>query len=276
MSAGQSRNLPELLQQAEAAYQDHDAIRPLRVATGGVRAASSLGIVLPGVLDSALSLMGADFGNIQLVDPLSGSLRMVTQSGFDSRFVDYFAVVNDDHSACGRAAGQRAQIVIPDVDVDQEFTPHRGIAKAAGFRAVQSTPLADQAGRLVGMVSTHFERPHRPRDVDLRIMDLYADFAGQWISEHLSVPDGDQPADQDDADQDDTVSELAHNVVTRLFSVGLRLASARGIVGTGPAGDRITAAADEIDHLIRDVRMIAAGYVANDGSGTTPSVWDRP
>lgn len=43
--------------------------------------------------------MAADFGNVQLLDPVSGSLRLVTQFGFGSRFIDYFSVVKDDSGA---------------------------------------------------------------------------------------------------------------------------------------------------------------------------------
>jgi hypothetical protein len=323
MSAGESRNLPGPLEQAETVYRDaagqlppvtpemlaqragHFAagvrlglaepqgIRRLHQVTGGLRDVSSLSALLPRVLDGALSLMGADFGNVQLRDPVTGSLRIVTQSGFDSRFLDYFAVVDDDHSAWGRAAREGAQIVITDVNTDPGFAPHREIAAASGFRAVQSTPLADHAGRLVGMVSTHFRRPHRPASLDLRILELYADFAGQAIAGHLGMlgdgglgdPVGREmisalldPGDgqvsnvialpgpgasrgsrgrgpvRAAASLKDTMPEFAGYVVNRLFSVGLSLESAHSIVGKGPAGDRIAAATDEVDRMIRDIR----------------------
>jgi GAF domain-containing protein len=103
-----------------------------------------------------MALVGADFGNIQIVDPATGC--------FGPEFLGYFAVVEDVHSMCGRAARQGAQTAVADVRADPGFTPHREIAAATGFRAVQSTPLADYAGHLIGMVSTHFQRPHRPSD----------------------------------------------------------------------------------------------------------------
>ncbi|HEX6452432.1 MAG TPA: hypothetical protein VF060_23600 [Trebonia sp.] len=55
-----------------------------------------------------MALMGGDFGNIQIVDPATGSLRLVTQAGFGPEFLDYFAVVEDVHSICGRTARQGA------------------------------------------------------------------------------------------------------------------------------------------------------------------------
>jgi GAF domain-containing protein len=139
--------------------------------------------------------VGGDFGNIQTVDPATGSLLLVTQAGFGPEFVGYFAVVEDVGFICGRAARQGAQTAVADVHADPGLTPHREIAAATGFRAVQSTPLVDYAGHLIGMVSTHFQRPHRPSDRDLRIMELYADFAGEALTAHLSRPSGDGPAD---------------------------------------------------------------------------------
>jgi hypothetical protein len=45
------------------------------------------------------------------------------------------------------------------------------------------------------MVSTHFQRPHRPSDRDLRVMELYADFAGDAVTRHLGLPSGHDPGD---------------------------------------------------------------------------------
>jgi len=44
---------------------------------------------------------------------------------------------------------------------------------------VQSTPLADKTSRLVGVVSTHHPQPLAPSARDLRIIQRYADLAGQ-------------------------------------------------------------------------------------------------
>jgi hypothetical protein len=52
-------------------------------------------------------------------------------------------------------------------------------------------------------------------------------------------------------------------IMNRLFSVGLSLESAGSIVGNGPAGDRIAAAADEVDRMIRDIRTALFGLVEN-------------
>lgn len=141
-------------------------------------------------LETVLSLARADRGNVQLADA-SGALRIIAQHGFDQEFLDHFAVVDDDRSACGRAARHRAQLVIADVTTNPDFTPHREAAAAAGFRAVQSTPLIDKGGRLIGVVSTHYRCPYAPPARDMVIIKRYADLVGQVLARSLdpALPD---------------------------------------------------------------------------------------
>ncbi len=289
------------------------AMRRLHSLTGDLAGLPGLSALLPRVLDGALSLMAADFGTIQLVDPVSGSLWLVTQSGFGPEFLDYFAMVADEHSACGRVAKRCAQTVIADVTTDPGFAPHRGVAAAAGYRAVQSTPLADYAGRLVGVVSTYYRRPQRPPETDLWIMELYGDFAGQAIATHLGAAhdggpggpvsqavisallgpgDGQReavlaaaPASPDGQEyhpawraafREDAMTQFANEVVYRLFSVGLSLESARSIVGEGPAADRVAAATREVDRLIHDIRTILFSFAADGGSRPGTGTWRLP
>jgi len=345
MFASKSQNLPGAIEQAAAMYRDaaaqlppvsEDALgrlaehlaagirfsldepqgmRRLHEVTAGLNGVSSFGSLLPTLLDGALWLTGADFGNIQLLNPITGSLGIVTQSGFGSEFLDHFAVVDDSHSACGRAAQASAQAVIADVTTDPGFAPHRDIAAAAGFRSVQSTPLVDWTGRLIGMVSTHFQRPDRPSSPDLQIMELYGYFAGEAVAGHLGVPADDDlvgwsvisallnpgngqtpkapaapgPGDglgdheripvRRPASVDETMSEFAGDVVNCLFSVGRSLEAARSIVGEGPAGDRVTAATDELDRMIRDIREIVFTLVVDRGQRPprlSPNRWTLP
>jgi len=150
------QNLPEPLARAQAAYHDGtarlasasadrlarrvehfassvqfvlddpDAARRLHALPKDLRTVPRLGTLLPQVLWGAMALVGGDFGNIQIVDPATGSLRLVTQAGFGQEFLDYFAVVEDVHSTCGRAARQGAQTAVGDVRADPGFRPHRG------------------------------------------------------------------------------------------------------------------------------------------------------
>jgi GAF domain-containing protein len=139
-------------------------------------------LLLERALDGALSLIGGDFGNVQIRDPRSGGLRIAAESGFSREFLEYFALVEDEGSACGRAASQRAQTVIADVMKDAAFAPHREIAASSGFRAVQSTPLIDKTGRVCGVVSTHYRRAHRPSVLELQLMEWYGERVGAALA----------------------------------------------------------------------------------------------
>ncbi len=158
------------------------ATQVLHKALRDSRAAPTLGALLDGVLEFALTLLRAERGNVQLADPATGALRIAAQQGFGPEFVEYFAAVTDDRSACGRAAQQHAQVVITDVTTDPGFAPHREIALASGFRAVQSTPLVNRAGQVVGMLSTHYPRPTTPPHCDLQIVSRFGALVGESVS----------------------------------------------------------------------------------------------
>jgi hypothetical protein len=162
------------------------AIRRLHAVAKGLREVPRLGLLFTRALEGALTLAGADRGNLQIADPALGGLRIAAQHGFGAEFLDYFAVVDDDRSACGRAAREGTQTVIADVDTDAGFAPHRDIAAASAFRAVQSTPLIDRTGRLLGVVSTHYPRPYRPPGHSLEILRRYGELVGQVMADLLS------------------------------------------------------------------------------------------
>jgi PAS domain S-box-containing protein len=161
------------------------------------------------VLDAAIALLGSAFGNVQLHDPKSGTLEMVAHRGFGPDFLDHFRTVRtDDEAACGRAMRGGERVVIEDVQTDPAFEPHREVAAAAGYRAVQSTPLWSRTGELLGMLSTHFRQPHRPSERDLRVLDLYARQAADFI-ERLRAEDLLREADRR---KDEFLATLAHEL----------------------------------------------------------------
>ena len=55
------------------------------------------------MLDAAISLLDADFGNVQLYDPDSHSLKIVVHRGFEQQFLDYFNSVPEGTGSCGAA-----------------------------------------------------------------------------------------------------------------------------------------------------------------------------
>lgn len=112
---------------------------------------------LDRLLDTALTIHRTDLGSIQLVDPEAKALVYANHRGFGAEFLDHFSRVGREaNSACARAFRKRVPVFIPDVNSDSLFTPYRDVAKAAGFRAVQSTPIMTRSGEILGVLCTHF------------------------------------------------------------------------------------------------------------------------
>jgi hypothetical protein len=266
-------------------------VQKVQEAAAEARALPRLDTALATITDTAVALMGAEFGNIQLLDPRNGSLVLVTQSGFHDGFLDHFAVVRDDSSVCGRAARQSAQVVVADVRAERSLEPHQEVFRAAGVRAVQSTPLVDPVGRIIGMISTHGSQPGRPADRDLRIMELYGRLAGEAIARHLDgapthrdrpalrLPDATALPWPDHPSIDPYLRYVLSDTINRIFSAGLNLAGTLQLVDQDDlVARRVQAGLDELDEAIRQIQRAAldlgirrCGRTATEGAGRGPS-----
>ncbi|HZN02512.1 MAG TPA: ATP-binding protein, partial [Candidatus Polarisedimenticolia bacterium] len=201
--------------QATAAMSDErlaselEAMSRLHALSSRLMSATDLNVALEDVMENAMATCGADFGNIQVIQPTSGALEIAAQRGFRSEFLEHFRAVGaGDASACARALRQGAACLVEDVQLDPDFAPHRGIAAAAGFRAVQSTPLVTHDGMILGMLSTHFREPHRLSERDRRFLDLYARLAADLI-ERLRY---ERTLEQADRRKDEFLATLAHEL----------------------------------------------------------------
>ena len=182
-------------------------------------ASSELKGLLEEVLDATITLQNANFGNIQLYNPESDALDIVVQRGFKRDFLEHFRNVRDVGATCGRAMKLGERVIVEDVETDVAFVAHRAIAASAGFQAVQSTPLFSRGREFLGVLSTHFRKPHRPSLRDLRFTDLYARYAAEII-ERRRLEQARQQAQQA---LQATQAELAR--VSRVTTMGELVAS---------------------------------------------------
>jgi|SRR6185312_9850482 GAF domain-containing protein len=136
------------------------------------------------ILDDAIALQGAEYGNVQLlVEP---ELTLVANRNLPLGFLVHFQRLKDGGTACARALRFGHPVVISDVNEDPEFAPFRAQAAQAGFRAVQSTPLTTPAGKRLGIVSTHFANEHRPTKIEMATLEAYGQIASQHAFDLLS------------------------------------------------------------------------------------------
>jgi two-component system CheB/CheR fusion protein len=141
---------------------------------------SAIGVVL----DDVIALHGAEFGDFQL--PVRDELVIVAQRGLTRPFLDAFRRVKQiDGCACGRALHAGKPVVVRDVRQDKAYAPFRRIAKSAGYRSVQSTPLFTE-GLLLGVVSTLFASPHEPTAIEMKTLEDYGVVASAYLLKLLA------------------------------------------------------------------------------------------
>lgn len=137
---------------------------------------------LQHVIEAAARVDGAIGGVLQLINDDGTGLHVVAHCGLPDEFIESIAVVRPtDTTSCAQASTERRRVVIRDVQIDPTFAPHRAAAEAAGFRAVQSTPLIDSERRLQGVLSTNFAVPHHPSTGALKEIDLCCRIAVRLI-----------------------------------------------------------------------------------------------
>ncbi|MEE1759913.1 ANTAR domain-containing protein [Streptomyces sp. SP18BB07] len=140
--------------------------------------------VLTSVLSQVLSVVGTDMGNVQIADRTEGGLRIERHTGHPAEFVDFFAHVGEDGTACAKAARDVAQVTVQDVATDPVFAEDaRAAILRAGSRACHSVPLTTSSGLCVGMVSAHFERPLKGLTrAQLKALTVAAAETGEWLA----------------------------------------------------------------------------------------------
>jgi len=148
--------------------------------TQRLQAQRSLEAAIETLLNDVVALHGAEYGDLQLL--VGDDLVVVAQRGLTAPFLRAFRrITRADGCACGRALREGRTIVVPDVTKDPDYARFRGEAAAAGYRAVQSTPIATSRGRVLGMVSTLFANVHEPTPIELDTLARYSRIAADFL-----------------------------------------------------------------------------------------------
>ena len=144
------------------------------------------------ILDTALAILRADFGSIQIFCPgdnNAGALRLLTHRGFSTDAARRWQWVHPTtRTTCGEALRTRRRVAVSDV---RECNFMAGSEDLEGYlatniRAGQSTPLVSRSGDLLGMVSTYWCQPHHLSVSETRAMDVLARMAADLIERSLA------------------------------------------------------------------------------------------
>ena len=138
---------------------------------------------LQAILQALVDLHGAQHGLLALYDERSGCLAIGASVAFDEAALAPIRriVPGPAAGASGTAFHTRERVVVADVEADTRFDSLRPNARAAGFRAVHSTPVLTRDGEILGVLSVYFRAPRVPSEHEMNLADMCALHAADAI-----------------------------------------------------------------------------------------------
>ena len=218
-----TRTAPEALarqteQQLEAELRDS---RLLQEISAQLIEQENVKALYEKILDAAVAIMHSDFASMQMLYPergKAGELLLLGFRGFDPDSARFWEWVRADSGCtCGEALRTGKRAIAADVATCgfMAGSADRAALLKAGMLAAQSTPLLSRDGRIVGMISTHWKRPHQPSERDLRLLDILARQAADLIERRRNEEALREAARR----KDEFIAMLSHELRNPLASI---------------------------------------------------------
>ncbi|HYC41969.1 MAG TPA: MEDS domain-containing protein [Noviherbaspirillum sp.] len=224
------------------------------------------------LVDAAALVMRSDFASMQRFDPERGALQIIAHRGFEAEALAFWEWVPALRpTSCGMALHRHERFIVPDFEAWEYAAGSEDLAafQAGGVRAAQSTPLLSRSGTLVGMISTHWKRPHQPAERDLRLLDIIARQAADLIERNAAAEALQEQTErllEADRRKDVFLATLAHELRNPLAPIQTGLAVLK--IGKPENMQRVlTMMERQLSHMVRlidellDVSRVSRGLV---------------
>lgn len=210
-----------------------------------------------GILLAAIEIMKAKAGTVQVLDPESKKLAIITARGIGEEAMEYFREVDaSSGTSCGLAlqTGNRAYFDFDPASTDKSSTLH----VRDGILSAQSTPLLSRSGKPIGMVSTHWEEPgHRASVTEHRFLDMLARQAADLLEQRATA----RALSEREQRSQTLLAELQHRVRNTLAVI-------RSIVRrTASGSDSVQQFEEHLDGRLSSFARTQA-YVTRDPTGS--------
>ncbi|HWB93180.1 MAG TPA: ATP-binding protein [Puia sp.] len=139
------------------------------------------------IVEAAVAIMRSQYASMQMLYPDPGNigkLRLLASSGFSPEAEKFWEwVYCRTGSSCGAALRAGKRVIVPNFSTCDfmQTAPTLSVFLEAGIYAAQSTPLYSRSGKLLGMISTHWNHPHTPPQRHLDLLDILARQAADLI-----------------------------------------------------------------------------------------------
>ncbi|NYT39368.1 GAF domain-containing protein [Sphingomonas sp. R-74633] len=176
------------------------------------------------IVDAAISITGSQFGTMQMLAPSDepsgrgGHLQLLCSRGLPPEAVGFWKWVSPAaRSSCALALRSGERSVISDYEEWDEIAGTEDLIafRNTGIRSAQTTPLLSREGNLLGMISTHWSKPHQPSERDLRMLDILARQAADLLERTIA----EEALRESEELQKMLTGELSHRVKNMLATV---------------------------------------------------------
>ncbi|HEX4023450.1 MAG TPA: ATP-binding protein [Steroidobacteraceae bacterium] len=219
MKAGQSTNsstaagasMADLQQAERPPTVEPDSAHPLHELSTRLIRGGDIQTLYHQMIDTAVAIMHSDCASMQVLGERSSDLHLLAWRGFDQRSAQYWQRITLESISSRAAAARRGErVFITDTEQCETIAGTRDLEeyRRSHIRSTQSTPLLSRTGRLLGMISTHWRRPHQPAAGELRTFDILVRQCADLI-ERRQTEEALRAADRH---KDEFLATLAHEL----------------------------------------------------------------
>lgn len=228
------------------------------------------------ITEAAQTITQSDFASMQIYYPergTAGQLRLLASSGLTQEGKDFWAWVDANAGTTCAVAMRTGKRFVSSNMYTCEFvvgTPDHEMFARAGVLAAQSTPLFSRSGKLLGMISTHWQSNHTPSDRDLNLLDILARQAADLLERKAAAEALQQSQvalTEADRRKDEFLATLSHELRNPLAPIR----NALHIMRVDPGSEKFLKMIEMMDrqmlHLVRliddllDVSRISQGKI---------------
>lgn len=170
------------------------------------------------IVDAALTLMHSNAASLQRYYPEKNALHLLAYRGFHPESSKYWEwVYFDSKSVCGMALRKHERVLVADVEQDPLIINSKDaeIFRLSNIRSVLSVPLVSRNGKLVGMLSAHWDKARKISEREANLFDVLARQAADLIERNYT----EQALKEADIRKDEFLATLAHELRNPLFPI---------------------------------------------------------
>lgn len=224
-----------------------------------VRLAATLDLqfILEEALRTAAEIDKTNMGILSIYRPDRNHVHLGSSLGFDAEYLKSLETSASSCSASGMCFQQRRRVVVEDVVADPAFAAFQNVARRGGFRSAHSTPLVTRSGNIVGVLTTYSRQPYRPTERAMRLIDVYARQAADYI-ENVRLY---HQLREEDLHKDEFLATLAHELRNPLAPITNALNLLRLSDDLSPAVEHLREIMDQqvaqLNRLVNDLLEVS-------------------